>query len=73
MKILRKIIVRESSEISQENFYDKVSFGKYTSLHCADCNFAIKRTHHRFFLEYVLKRIKKIFFEKKGYDEPAPS
>ena len=24
-------------------------------LQCSDCNFAIKRTHHRLFLEYVLK------------------
>ena len=71
MKILRKIINCESLEISQENFYDEVSFSKFTSLHCSDCNFTIKRTHHRFFLEYVhkpavLERIKKVFFWEKG-------
>ena len=70
MKILRKIINCESLEISQENFYDEVSFNKFTVLHCSDCNFTIKRTHHRFFLEYVykpavLERIKKVCFREK--------
>ena len=71
MKILRKIINCESLEISQENFYDEVSFSKFTVLHCSDCNFTIKRTHHRFFLEYVykpavLERTKKVFFREKS-------
>ena len=42
-------------EISQENFYEGVSFSKVTNLQCLDCNFAIKRAHHRYFLEYVPK------------------
>ena len=45
MKILRNIIDCKSLEISQENFYDGVSFSKVTGLHCSDSNFAIKRTH----------------------------
>ena len=69
----------ESLRISQENFYDRVSFSKVTNLQCSDCNFAIKRTHHRLFLEYVPKTIyfkknKKrncLLFEKKVYDGPA--
>ena len=54
-----------------ENFSEKIiwwnSFSKITSLHCSDCNFAIKRTHHRLFLEYVSKTscFKKIFWGKK--------
>ena len=79
MKMLGKITDCESLEISQENFYDGVSFSKVTNLQCLDCNFSVKRTHHRFFLEYVpktscLKRNKKtksLLFEKKVYDEPA--
>ena len=38
-----------------ENFSEKIlwwsSFSKVTSLQYSDCNFAIKRTHHRLFLE----------------------
>ena len=56
-------------------FYDGVSFSKGTILQSSDCNFTIKRTHHRFFLEYVpkpsLKKNKKrkscFFFIKKVY------
>ena len=36
-------------------FCDGVSFSKATILQSSDCNFTIKRTHHRLFLEYVLK------------------
>ena len=72
--MLRKTIDCESAETSQENFYDGVSFSKVASLQCSDCNFAIKRTHHRLFLEYVqkkeyLKKNKKrksLFFRKKS-------
>ena len=79
MKILGKITDCKNLEISQENFYDEVSFSKVTNLQCSDCNFAIKRTLHRFFLEYVpktscLKKKKKrksLLFEKKDYDGPA--
>ena len=74
--MLRKITDCESLEISQENFYDEVSFSKVTNLQCSDCNFSIKRTHYRFFLEYVPKtsclknneKRKSFLFEKKGYD-----
>ena len=66
MQILRKIIDFESFEISQENFYDGVSFSKVANLPGSDCNCAIKRTQHRFFLDYVPKTscLKKIKREK---------
>ena len=63
MMMLHKIIDCQSLEISQENFYDGVSFSKVATLclQCLDCNFAIKRAHRRFFLEYELKTsLKKI-------------
>ena len=74
MKMLWKITDWESLEISQENFFDGVSFSKNTNLQRSDCNFAIKRTHHRFFLEYLpktscLKKNKKrksLFFWEKS-------
>ena len=53
MKMLRKIIDRKSLEISQKNVYDGVSFSKVTNLQCSDCNFAIKITQNRYFLEYL--------------------
>ena len=73
MKMLRKIIDGKSLEISQENVYVGVSFSKVTSLQRSDCNFAIKIDHHRYFLEYVPKTscLKKQYFEKKVYGEPA--
>ena len=79
MKMLWKITDCESLGISQENFCDEVSFSKNTNLQCSDCNFAIRRTHHRFFLEYLPKtsclkknnKRKSLFFEKKFYDGPA--
>ena len=78
MKMLGKITDCESLEISQEKFYDEVSFSKVTNIQWSDCNFAIKRPHHRFFLEYVpktsLKKNKKrksLLFEEKDYDGPA--
>ena len=56
MKVFGKIINCESLGISQENLYDGVSFSKVTNLQYSDCYFAIKRTCHRFFLEYVPER-----------------
>ena len=53
--MLRKIIECESLDISQENFYDGVSFSKAASLHCSGCNFTIQKTHYRLFVKYVLK------------------
>ena len=53
--MLRKTIDWESLKIFQKNFYNGVSFSKVTSLQLSGCNFTIKRTHHRFFLEYVPK------------------
>ena len=47
MNMLRKIIDCKSLEISKENVCENVS--KVTSLQCSDCNFTIKKTHHRFF------------------------
>ena len=71
--MLGKITDCNSLEISLEKFYDEVSFSKVTNLQCSHCNFAIKRTDHRFFVEYVpktrkrIKRIKteKVFFLRK--------
>ena len=79
MKMLRKIIDSEILEFSQENFYDRVSFSKIAITQCSDCNFAVKRIPHRFFLEYVLKtsylkknkKRKRVSFEKKVYGGPA--
>ena len=67
MEILRKIIDCKSLENSQGNFYGGVSFSRVTSLQFSDCNFAIKRIHHRLFLGNTpktscLKKIKKVFF-----------
>ena len=53
MEMLRKVIDCGSLNISQEHFYGGVSFSKVTSLQCLGCNFAMNRTHYRFFLEYV--------------------
>ena len=53
--MLRKIIDWESLKIFQKNFYNGVSFSKVTGLQFSYCSFTIKRTHHRFFLEYVPK------------------
>ena len=51
--MLGKIIIDcERLETTQEIFYDEVSFSKVANL---ECNFAIKRTYLRFFLEYVSK------------------
>ena len=55
IEILRKIIDCKSLENSQRNFYDGVSFSKVIGLQFSDYNFAIKRIHHRFFLENVRK------------------
>ena len=53
--MLQKTIDWESLKIFQKNFYDGVSFSKVTSLQFSDCNFTIKKTHHRLFLEYAPK------------------
>ena len=53
--MLRKTVDWENLKIFQKNFYNGVSFSKVTSPHFSGCNFTIKRTHHRFFLEYVPK------------------
>ena len=71
MGILRKIIDCKSLENSQG-----ISFNKVLSLQFSDCNFAIKNIHHRFFSGNVpktscLKKIKKVFFEKKVYSGAA--
>ena len=55
MKMLRKKTYWESLIISQKNFYDRVSFSRVTSPQFSDCNCTIKRTHRRFFLEYIPK------------------
>ena len=55
MKMLRKIVGCESFETSREHLYDGVFLSKVTSLQCSHCNFAINRTHHGFFLEYLPK------------------
>ena len=69
MEILRKIIHIKSSENSDGNFYDGVSFSTVKSLQFSDCNFAIKRIYHIFFLENVPKTSclqKIVFFEEKS-------
>ena len=66
-------IMETAMEALQENFCDGVSFSINTNLQCSDCNFAVKRTHHRFFSEYLpetscLKKNKKrksLFFLRK--------
>ena len=65
-----EIIDCESLKISQENFYEGVSFSKVASLQYSDCNFPIPRTHYKLSLEYVPKtkknkKRKSLFFEKK--------
>ena len=69
MKMLRKIIADKSQEISQEKFYDEVSFSKVTNLKCSDCNFATEITHHWYFWNMYLKLdvLKKQNFEEKVY------
>ena len=64
--MLQKIIYWECLDIFQKKVCDGVSFSKVTSLQCSDCNFTIKRTHHRFFLDYVVKTgcIKKTILRK---------
>ena len=71
--MLQKIIDWESLKIFQKNFYNGVSFGKVTSLQFSGCNFTIKRTHHRFFSEYVPKTscLKKNILRKKICGGPA--
>ena len=67
--MLRKIIDGKSLEISQENVYDGVSFSKVTNLQCSDCNFAVKITHHRYFLKMyrTLAVLKNHILIKKVY------
>ena len=69
----------ESLSISQENFYDRVTFNIVSKVQCSDCNFAIKITHCRFFSEQTEnyqnfeknKKEKKPFLEKNISDGPA--
>ena len=66
---IKKIIDCKSLRNSQGNFYGGVSFSKVISLQFSDCNFAIKKIHHWFFLGNVpktssLKKIKSIFLRK---------
>ena len=71
--MLRKIVDWESLKIFQENVYNGVSFSKVLSPQFSDCDFTIKRSHHKFFLEYVPKTscLKKKHFEEKLYGGPA--
>ena len=71
MKMLGKIW--KKLEISQENFYDGVSFSKFTILQYSDSNFGIKRTHQYVPKTSCLKKIKgaKVFLEKKVHDGSA--
>ena len=69
MEILRKIIDCKSLENPQENFYGGVSSSKVISLQFSDCNLAIKRINHRFFVGNVPKsNFKKIslFLRKRS-------
>ena len=63
MKMLRKTIDDKNFEVSPENVYEAVSFSKVTNLQCSECNFAIKKPDHRYFLKYVPKTscLKKLF------------
>ena len=54
MKKLRKMIVCEGLEISEENAYDAV-FSEVTCLQFTDCNSSIKRLLHISLLEDVSK------------------
>ena len=65
MKMLGKIPNSESLELFQANFYDRPSVSKLTNLQCSGCNIAIKRIHHRSFLEYVPKTRERVFFLRK--------
>ena len=67
MEKLRKITDCKSLKNSQRNVYGGASFSKVIGLLFSDCDFAIKRIHHRFFLENIpkttcLKKVKKVFF-----------
>ena len=67
---IKKKIDCKSLKNSQGNFYGGVSFSKVISLQFSDCNFAIKKIHHRFFSGNApktscLKTIKKVFFLRK--------
>ena len=70
MEILRKIIDCKSLENPQGNFYGGVSSSKVISLQFSDCNLAIKRINHRFFVGNVpksnFKKIKSLFLRKRS-------
>ena len=73
MEILQKIVDCKKVENSRGNLYDRVSFSKVINLPFSGCNFAMKRIHHRFFLENVpqtsclkKKTKKSIFLRKKS-------
>ena len=70
MEILRKATDCKSLENSLGNFYGGGSFSKVISLQFSDCNFAIKRIHHRFFWRNIpktscLKNKESLFLRKK--------
>ena len=71
--MLRKITDGESLEISQKKVYDGVSFTKFTNLQSSECNFAIKRTQRRYFLEYVPKTSKLIKLQHCSTQPPILS
>ena len=71
MEILKKTIDCKSLENSQGNFFGGVSFSKAISLQFSDCNFAIRRIRHRFFLGNVPKAVfqknkESLFLRKKS-------
>ena len=49
MKMLRKIIDCEILKDFRKNFYNEVSFSKFVSLQCTECNSIENILHHRFF------------------------
>ena len=74
MEILRKIIDCKSLKNSQGHFYGGVSISRVISLQFSNCNFAVKRIHHRFFLGNVpktscLKKKRKSFRKKSIVDQ----
>ena len=55
--MLQKIIDRESLKNFPKNVYDGVCFSKIASLCCTNCNSTITSILHRFFSEYVKKKL----------------
>ena len=73
-KCYGKEMIAKVQKLLRKTSMMKFLLVKFASLQRSDCNFAIKRTHHRLFLEYVqktscLKKNKKrksLFFRKKS-------